>query len=75
MTFYQLGETNLTNKIGENAGKILRLISSEWHVNVSSIVKKTKIKIQDAYSARGWLACEDKIKTNYKNKQIIFQLK
>jgi hypothetical protein len=29
MTFYQLGETNLTNKIGENAGKILRLISSE----------------------------------------------
>jgi hypothetical protein len=73
--FYKLGETNLTNKIGEKAGKIWRLIDSKGQVDMSSIVKKTQIKIQDAYSALGWLAREDKIKTNCKNKQIRFQLK
>ena len=63
------------HKIGEQAGKIWRLIDSQGQVDMSSIVKKTQIKIQDAYSALGWLAREDKIKTNCKNKQIKFQLK
>jgi len=75
MRFYKLGDTNLTNKIGEKAGKIWRLIDSQGQVNVSSIVKKTHIKIQDAYSALGWLAREDKIKTDCKNKLIKSQLK
>jgi len=60
-TFYRLGETNLTNTIGENAGKVWRLLNSQGEVNVSSIAKTQQIKIQDAYSALGWLACEDKI--------------
>ncbi len=59
--FYRLGETNLTNMIGENAGKVWRLLNSQGEVNVSSIAEKTQIKIQDAYSALGWLAREDKI--------------
>jgi len=60
-TFYRLGETNLTNTIGENAGKVWRLLNSQGEVNVSSIAKIKQIKIQDTYSALGWLAREDKI--------------
>ncbi len=73
--FYKLGDTNLTNTIGENAGKIWRLIESQGKVDVSSIAKVTQTTIQDAYSALGWLAREDKIKTTGKNKQIKFKLK
>ncbi len=73
--FYTLGETNLTDKIGENAGKVWRTLESKGDVDISSIAKITQVKIQDVYSALGWLAREDKIKTNYKNKQIKFELK
>ena len=73
--FYTLGETNLTDKIGENAGKIWRTLESQGDVDVTSIAKITQVKVQDVYSALGWLAREDKIKTNYKNKQIKFELK
>ena len=58
---YKLGETNLTNIIGENAGKVWRLLNSQGEVNASSIAKLTELKIQDAYSALGWLAREDKV--------------
>ena len=73
--FYKLGETNLTNKIGDNAGKVWKLLDSKGEIDVSSIAKITQVKIQDVYSALGWLAREDKIKTNYKNKQLKYELK
>ena len=60
---YTLGETNLTGKIGENAGKIWNLLISQRDVDVSSIAEITQITVKDAYSALGWLAREDKIKT------------
>ena len=59
--FYNLGQTNLTNKIGEDAGKIWRLLENTHEVHLSSIAKLTEIKVQDAYSALGWLARENKI--------------
>jgi len=61
---YRLGETNLTNKIGENAGKIWKTLYSRGEINISSIAKITKIKTYDAYSALGWLARENKIEAN-----------
>lgn len=73
--FYNLGETNLTNKIGENAGKVWRLLESQGEIDVTSISKITQVKIQDVYSALGWLAREDKIKTNYENKETKYKLK
>ena len=73
--FYKLGNTNLTNEIGVNAGKIWKFLDSQGQANISSITKKTDIKLRDVYSALGWLSHEDKIKTNFKNKQIKFQLK
>jgi len=72
---YNLGETNLTNIIGENAGKIWRLLESEGQVEIPKIAKLSQIKIQDAYSALGWLAREDKIQISGKNKQIKFAIK
>ena len=60
-SIYSLGETNLTNMIGENAGKIWKTLESSGEIDVTNIAKITQIKIQDAYSAIGWLAREDKI--------------
>jgi len=77
-SYYKLGETNLTNKIGEDAGKIWRTLNSHGEVNISSIAKITKINIVDAYSALGWLARENKIeakKSNLKSNTLQFKLK
>jgi len=75
-TLYTLGETNLTNQIGENAGKIWKLLESNGEVDVSSITKMAQIKTQDAYSALGWLARENKIIPNkLKTNKLIFKLK
>ena len=74
-SFYNLGDTNLTDIIGENAGKVWRFINSKGRVEIPAIVKFNKIKTQDAYSALGWLAREDKITTHYEKKHIKFKLK
>jgi len=74
-TFYKLGDTNLTNIIGENAGKVWKILESKGQVDMSLIAKITQTTIQDAYSALGWLAREDKIKTIDRNKQIKIKLK
>jgi hypothetical protein len=71
---YELKETNLISKIGLDAGKVWNLLNSQGKCNVSNIVKINKIKIQDAYSALGWLAREDKIRIS-KGKQINYVLK
>ena len=75
---YRLGETNLTDIIGEDAGKIWKVLNSHGEVNVSSIAKFTKIRPVDAYSALGWLAKENKIeakKSNLKSNILNFKLK
>jgi len=67
---YELRETNLTNKIGEDAGKIWNVLSTQRNCDISSIAKVTQITVRDAYSALGWLAREEKIwMTKEKNNQ------
>jgi len=70
---YDLRETNLTSKIGTDAGKVWNFLNSQGKCNVSTITKMTEIKTQDAYSAIGWLAREDKIRI-LKDKQIKYIL-
>jgi hypothetical protein len=61
-TVYKLGETNLTSKVGTNAGRIWNTLASvKKEVDVSTIAKLAKIDVNDAYTALGWLAREDKI--------------
>ena len=75
---YKLGETNLTNKIGGNAGKLWETLHTWGAIDVLSIAKLTRIEEVDAYSALGWLAREDKIqasKGKSKEQPIKFRLK
>jgi hypothetical protein len=64
--YYKLDETNLTEEIGNNAGKIWHLLYKEGETDISYISKSIKMKRKDYYSALGWLARENKIqiKTN-----------
>ena len=72
--FYKIGNTNLTNEIGENAGKIWKLLNSEGKANISLIYKSTDLKFKDVYSAIGWLSRENKIKIIYENDQLFYKL-
>lgn len=71
---YELKETNLTDKIGGDAGKVWNVLNSQGIIDVSTITKITQINKRDAYSALGWLAREDKIRIS-KGKQINYGLK
>lgn len=72
---YKLSETNLTEKIGTDAGKIWHTLNSNKDINITTIAKISNLSIKEAYSALGWLAREDKLKINYKNKQVRYELK
>ena len=72
-TKYQLGETNLTDNIGINAGKIWNTLSTTQDINVSTIAEISQVKIRDAYSALGWLARENKIQVS-KGKEVKYKL-
>jgi len=62
-SFYKLGETNLTEKIGANAGKLWETLAKNNEVDISAIAKLAQLDEKDAYSALGWLAREDKIES------------
>ena len=58
---YKLGETNLTDRIGANAGKIWTVLVSQKEVDITSIGPLAQIDKRDAFCALGWLARENKI--------------
>ena len=60
-TFYKLGPTNLTGKIGKDAGKVWLVLDVWGKVDLSSISRLARIKEKDVFSAVGWLAREGKI--------------
>ncbi|MFH1013808.1 MAG: winged helix-turn-helix domain-containing protein [Thermoplasmatota archaeon] len=75
---YELSPTNLTEKIGGNAGKVFNTLASYGEIDVSAIAKIAKIHKKDAYSAIGWLARENKIdckKDPSRNSTVAFELK
>ena len=77
MTF-KLGETNLTNKIGKDAGKVWRVLDTWGEVDASSISRLARIEEKEVFSAIGWLAREGKIegkKIKSKQKKMKFWLK
>jgi len=74
-TTYQLGNTNLTSEIGNNAGKVWNTLHNQHDIDISTISRISQITPKDAYCALGWLAREDKIKSTTRNKQTKFLLK
>ena len=60
---FKLGETNLTVKLGENAGKIWYVLHTQGEADILHILKLAQMDERDTYSALGWLAREGKINT------------
>jgi len=58
---YKIGETNLTEKIGSDAGKVWQVLGDSNEIDVNAISRLTKIEKMDCYSALGWLAREGRI--------------
>jgi len=58
---FQIGETNLTDGIGIDAGKIWDILCSRSEMDVSTVARLANIEKCDCYSALGWLAREGKI--------------
>jgi hypothetical protein len=58
---YKLGQTNLTTKVGMDAGKVWNTVAKQGEVDVSTIAKVAQITEVDAYCALGWLARENKV--------------
>ena len=58
---YKLGETNLTSKIGKDAGLVWKILDMWEEVDVVSISRLAHIEESDVFSAVGWLACEGKM--------------
>ncbi len=62
---FKLGETNLTDLIGEQAGKIWNIICTQKEIDIP-IVGKTLMQMgqmneKDVFAALGWLAREGKL--------------
>ena len=75
---YKLGTTNLTSKIGTDAGKVWSTLTKQGDVDVTTITQETQISEIDAYCALGWLARENKItakKIRSKQNQLSVALK
>jgi len=60
---FKLGETNLTVKVGENAGKIWYVLHTQGESDILHISKLAQMDERDTYSALGWLAREGTINT------------
>ena len=58
---YKLGETNLTNKIGCDAGKVWKVLHTWGEVDASYVPGLARLNTKDTYCALGWLAREGKI--------------
>ncbi len=76
--FYILDETNMTEIIGLNAGKIWNILSTCGEIDAEYLQKLADIPKPETYLALGWLAKEGKLKSKLikpKKPQMLFELK
>ena len=57
----KLDKTNLTHKIGNNAGRIWKILDIWGDIDIQSIQRLADIQEEEVHTALGWLAREDKI--------------
>jgi hypothetical protein len=74
-TVYKLGQTNLTPKIGMDAGKLYGVLSQKGETDVQTLARMAHMDVTEAFSAIGWLAREEKIATKVDEKQSRPQLR
>ncbi|HVQ01387.1 MAG TPA: winged helix-turn-helix domain-containing protein [Candidatus Thermoplasmatota archaeon] len=58
---YKLGETNLTQKVGADAGKLWKKLTKTGRIDVYDLSYELQLDERDIYIALGWLARENKI--------------
>ena len=61
---YCLGEWDVNYNIGDNAGKVWKVLDIWGDMDLASICRLTHLNETDAYAALGWLAREGKIEGN-----------
>jgi hypothetical protein len=64
-TIYNLGDTNLTSKIGADAGKIWKTLHVFGENDVSELSRLTRLEKKEVEAALGWLARENKIQAKH----------
>ncbi|MGF3554254.1 MAG: winged helix-turn-helix domain-containing protein [Thermoplasmatota archaeon] len=66
---YKLGETNLSDVIGEKAERIWNILCNQKEVDISSagkiLMQIGNMSEKDVFAALGWLAREGKLETKY----------
>ena len=67
-TYWLDHNTNLTPEIGKNAGKVYKVIDIWGDVDIPILKKLVNAEEEEIFSALGWLAREDKILTDEKNR-------
>jgi len=65
---YKLSNTNLTSQIGRTAGRIWRILDIWDEADISAMKRLSEVDESQIQSALGWLAREDKIRVNEKDK-------
>lgn len=65
---YKLSNTNLTSKIGRTAGRIWRILDIWEEADISTMRRLSEEEESQIQSALGWLARENKICMNNKQK-------
>jgi hypothetical protein len=65
---YRLSNTNLTTKIGRTAGRIWRILDIWDEADISTMRHLSEEDESQIQTALGWLAREDKIRVNEKEK-------
>ena len=63
---YKLGETNLTSKIGTDAGKLYKILETRGTIDIYDISTILRLEERDVFAAVGWLARENKIEAKQK---------
>lgn len=63
-----LSNTNLTTKIGRTAGRIWRILDIWEEADISTMKRLSEVDESQIQAALGWLAREDKIRINEKQK-------
>lgn len=58
---YKLGDTNLTGKIGIDAGKIWKELETRGTIDVSDVSTVLRMDEREVYAALGWLVRENKV--------------
>ncbi|GHT27747.1 hypothetical protein FACS189415_5480 [Bacteroidia bacterium] len=64
----------MKEKIGNDAGRIWKVLDEEGSKSVKELKKLTKLVDKEIYAAIGWLAREEKLSFNYVEDELYLVL-